>query len=399
MIARMTRQTLEATPDVRGFDDFDLRLGDLMRGERATMGKSLLDVQRELKIKASYVAAIENADPTAFETQGFIAGYVRSYARYLGMDPEWAYGKFCEEGSFETSHGMSPAASTQRKELPVRHGKVDALANPVMPFAPRPAAMLSKIEPGALGSVVVLMALIGVLGYGGWYLLREVQRVQFAPIEQAPVVASEMGEGGVISPVISVPDVTGSVSGSPSTEALDRLYRPNPLEVPVMVARDGPISTIDPNRTGTFAAAAVPATPEPNATDAAVAEALGLAAPPVPQVFETAPDQVMLVAVRESWIRVSSPDGTVLYEQVLNKGDTYAVPQLETPAQLRSGNAGGLYVAMNGQLLGPVGTDGEVVKNIAMSIDKLSTQYAVADVESDSDLADVVKVAQNTAGQ
>ena len=42
-----------------GFDDFDLRLGDLMRGERATMGKSLLDVQRELKIKAAYIAAIE----------------------------------------------------------------------------------------------------------------------------------------------------------------------------------------------------------------------------------------------------------------------------------------------------------------------------------------------------
>ena len=46
----------------KGFDDFDLRLGDLMRGERATLGKSLLDVQRELKIKATYIAAIEHAD-------------------------------------------------------------------------------------------------------------------------------------------------------------------------------------------------------------------------------------------------------------------------------------------------------------------------------------------------
>ncbi|CAN0603690.1 unnamed protein product, partial [Ectocarpus sp. 12 AP-2014] len=39
--------------DLRGFDDFDLCLGDVMRGERATLGKSLLDVQRELKIKAT----------------------------------------------------------------------------------------------------------------------------------------------------------------------------------------------------------------------------------------------------------------------------------------------------------------------------------------------------------
>ena len=40
--------------ETKGFDGFELRLGDLMRGERATMGKSLLDVQRELKIKAAF---------------------------------------------------------------------------------------------------------------------------------------------------------------------------------------------------------------------------------------------------------------------------------------------------------------------------------------------------------
>ena len=104
----------DASEDVgaKGFDDFELRLGDLMRGERATMGKSLLDVQRELKIKAAYIAAIENADPSAFDTPGFIAGYVRSYARYLNMDPDEAFDAFCAESGFETAHGMSAAASS-----------------------------------------------------------------------------------------------------------------------------------------------------------------------------------------------------------------------------------------------------------------------------------------------
>ena len=77
-----------AVESMKGFDDFDVRLGDVMRGERATLGKSLLDVQRDLKIKAAYIAAIENADPSVFESPGFVAGYVRSYARYLGLDPE-----------------------------------------------------------------------------------------------------------------------------------------------------------------------------------------------------------------------------------------------------------------------------------------------------------------------
>ena len=91
MIGRWSTSQVEDEEQPTGFDSYDVLLGDVMRGERATLGKSLLDVQRELKIKASYIAAIENADPSAFAAQGFIAGYVRSYARYLGLDPEWAF--------------------------------------------------------------------------------------------------------------------------------------------------------------------------------------------------------------------------------------------------------------------------------------------------------------------
>ena len=61
MIGRWAKPSAPEAQGPMGFDDFDVRLGDLMRGERATMGKSLLDVQRDLKIKASYIAAIENA--------------------------------------------------------------------------------------------------------------------------------------------------------------------------------------------------------------------------------------------------------------------------------------------------------------------------------------------------
>ena len=39
----------------RGFDDYQVKLGDIMRGERATRGKSLLDVQHDLKIKKEYI--------------------------------------------------------------------------------------------------------------------------------------------------------------------------------------------------------------------------------------------------------------------------------------------------------------------------------------------------------
>jgi cytoskeleton protein RodZ len=89
----------------KGFDDFELKLGDTLRGERATLGN-------ELKIKAAYISAIENCDPLAFDTPGFVSGYVRSYARYLDLDPDEIFEKFCLESGFATVHGMSDKASS-----------------------------------------------------------------------------------------------------------------------------------------------------------------------------------------------------------------------------------------------------------------------------------------------
>ena len=67
-------------PALRGFDAYEVRLGDELRGHRATLGKSLLDVQRDLRIKASYIDAIENCDASVIPNRGFVPGYVRAYA-------------------------------------------------------------------------------------------------------------------------------------------------------------------------------------------------------------------------------------------------------------------------------------------------------------------------------
>ena len=65
MMGRKSKQAKsEALEPLMSFDDYNVTLGDAMRGERATMGKSLMDVQRELKIKAAYIAAVEDADPS-----------------------------------------------------------------------------------------------------------------------------------------------------------------------------------------------------------------------------------------------------------------------------------------------------------------------------------------------
>ena len=384
----------------RGFDAFELRLGDLMRGERATMGKSLLDVQRELKIKAAYIAAIENSDPTAFDTPGFIAGYVRSYARYLGMDPDWAFDTFCEESGFATAHGMSADASrvraTREERLSNRSHDRDIFSASATPFVPTGEGLMSRVEPGAVGSVLVLVALIAGLGYGAWSVLQEVQRVQFAPVEQTPTVLSDLNVdplagGGAVTRAVRAPtEVSGYTP--PPAEPVVRLSRPQALDAPVMVARDAPISALDPSMMGAFVADAAPA-PELVASpqDAAVPDHV---APSGVQVTADPDPGVTLVAVRPAWVRVQTSDGAVIFETIMNAGDTYSVPQTEDPAKLRIGESGAVYFAINGQHYGPVGPSGQVTSNLALTVDGLTSAYDVADISADSDLAEIVNVAE-----
>ena len=390
MIVKGFRRT-DVPEDVKptGFDDFDLRLGDLMRGERATMGKSLLDVQRELKIKAAYIAAIENADPSAFDTPGFIAGYVRSYARYLNMDPEWAFEKFCNESGFVTAHGMSAEASSTKRHpdaIASNPPGRDIFATSATPFIPAGESSFGRIEPGAVGSVAVLALLVCGLGYGGWSVLQEVQKVQLAPVEQTPEVISSLDPlaGGAS---LVEPEEDRLALNAPSAEALDRLYRPQPLEVPVLVARDAPISTLNPRSFGVI---------EPvTGIDAALAEAVAnpVEVPPI-QVNEPSVPEVQLVAARPAWVRVRSADGTVIFEGTMNAGETFALPQTEEPATLRVGESGALYFAVNGEHYGPAGPRGTLTKNLPLDSDNLLASFEPADLSSDGDLAEIIRLAQ-----
>ena len=403
MIGRWSSKiTEEEHVEPRGFDAFELRLGDVMRGERATMGKSLLDVQRELRIKAAYIAAIENADPDAFDTPGFIAGYVRSYARYLNMNPDDAFQAFCDESGFQVAHGMSAEASVIKKpsfeERKKRPQEADLFARPNMPFTPAGESLLSRIEPGAIGSMLVLIGLIGALGFGGYTVLQEVQRVQVAPVDQTPVVLSDLDPLDGALAQTAQDDIASAAPRAieaPRVEALDRLYRPQALEVPVLVARDAPIATIDPRSVGNFVSQddKLPNVGVQTAglsgdafnTDLAVSEALGIS-PNVPVVVEAPQEGVRMVAAFPSWVRVRSADGTVIFEKVMNKGEVYDVPVTEEPATLRTGESGALYFAMSTGCFGPVGERGTITSNLPLNQQALAELYEPVDPTVDQSL-------------
>lgn len=396
MIGRRSKrkQVIEEV-EPKGFDDFDLRLGDLMRGERATLGKSLLDVERELRIKASYIAAIENSDPDAFDTPGFIPGYVRSYARYLNMDPDRAFRSFCAESGFAIAHGMSAEASSIRKaDEPLHRQKRDA--DPLLasgtPFLPASESFLARIEPGAIGSALVLVALIGAIGYGGYSVLNEVQRVTVAPVENTPDVLADLDPlagMAIENEDVITPDTIAAFQ-PPSDEGLDRLYRPEALDVPVMIARDAPISTLDPARGGALAGT-LPNADRDSSLILAEADTSGIAGQSSsPQVLADAPPELRVVAVRAAWVRVRSADGTSIFEGVMNAGDYYDVPAMEEPPTIRIGESGGIYFAVNGTHYGPAGARGSVTSNLALDAEQLVASYDAPDITVDADLESFV---------
>lgn len=412
MIGWKSHRKVVAEPETaapKGFDDYEIKLGDILRGERATMGKSLLDVQRELRIKASFIQAIENCDPSVFESPAFISGHVRAYAKYLKLDPDDTYAAFCAESGFSTAHGLSDKATGRRVPDILVADDHDMFTEPRMPFAAREDSILSRLEPAAIASSLVLIALIGGIGYGGWSVLREVQRVTLAPVDQTPVVLSDLDPVQLAEQ--GDDQLASGVFTPPTREIPDRVYRPEALDVPVVIARDAPISTLDPNSQGTFASAAdIPQvqSPEtgltaPDAVAIALAEieadradgleGTGATLPPQanggPILFQDAAPGVTVVAVRDSWVRVRTAGGTTLYQGTLRAGDTYEVPAAEVPPVIRVGNLGAVYFAIDGVPYGPAGSAGQVA-NVTLDAERLASRLDIGDLNADTDLRRVV---------
>ncbi|MEL6598950.1 MAG: RodZ domain-containing protein [Pseudomonadota bacterium] len=344
-----------------------------MRGERATMGKSLLDVQRELRIKAAYVSAIENSDLSVFPNHGFVAGYVRSYARYLQMDPEDVYERFCYESGFEgvnahmlpregrRSGGQNPQLGFNDDQL--TQSKIGALVAASSSFDI--AASLS-----GLASILVLGGLIAGLGYGGWKVLQEVQRVELTPTAQATPQDETLADFGTPTFSPGAPD-TPSVT---RTDRLTNLYEPAPQSPPKIDPRDGPIAQIDPNLVGSFPGEPLlePAIPTENLM---IDLALG---PRVDRLDETllnatfarAEEEeqnfIEVVAVQAAWVRVSLANGAKLFEKILEPGEAYRLPEGVEEPLLRAGNAGSVYIRLGGQHYGPLGDGPRVAKNVSL---------------------------------
>ena len=63
-------------------------IGNFLRESREERGISLVEVEKDLKIRKKYLQALEEGNVEIFPGKTYIIGYLRNYSKYLGIDEE-----------------------------------------------------------------------------------------------------------------------------------------------------------------------------------------------------------------------------------------------------------------------------------------------------------------------
>lgn len=139
-------------------------LGERFRAAREARGLSLSEVAEQIRIRSVYLAEIEAENWGAIGAPVYVRGFLRTYARFLGLDPEEAVAEF---------NKTSPAA-------PVSEGV--GLSN---------TSLRADTEPRTLSPLLwiataVAVVLVGFVIYN-YAMLR-------SPGSRTPVAAASAGE-------------------------------------------------------------------------------------------------------------------------------------------------------------------------------------------------------------
>jgi len=127
--SRRTAPHLRVVTDADGEDEIPAaapvhqRIGDAIRAARENSGFTLEQVSRDTRVHISHLRAIEDMTPGLLGAPVYAKGYIKSYARFLGMDEQATLDRFLSECAAilkdpEKPQIAEPASSKARK-LPV----------------------------------------------------------------------------------------------------------------------------------------------------------------------------------------------------------------------------------------------------------------------------------------
>lgn len=99
------------------------RIGDAIRAARENAGFTLEQVSRETRVHLSHLRAIEEMTPRLLGAPVYAKGYIRTYARFLGMDDQATLDRYLTEcGAIlkdPEKPEIAPPATSKARKLPV----------------------------------------------------------------------------------------------------------------------------------------------------------------------------------------------------------------------------------------------------------------------------------------
>jgi cytoskeleton protein RodZ len=270
-------------------------LGDTLREARVARGVSLSEAERDTKIRAKYLSALEDDNLTMLPGPVYARGFLRNYAQYLGIDPDEAMEMFDQQ--IQPTRTKIRAA---RGEPPQKRGK-DNKGYPekinIQPLSPQPVD--TRLRYGSSYIAVSLLALPLLLVFYLIYSIWGVNRNTTLPI-----------------PTPIPPTLT-------------------PLSIPSQIPAAGGNGAFN---TPTVAVAQPPAPLPPTQTPV-----------PVVQQTPTAPRTDVTVKVTttsDAWLQVTV-DGAVQYSGTLPSGSSKQWTGKKT-VRIRTGRADAVKVNVNG---------------------------------------------------
>ena len=376
---------------LKSYDTYKVVLGDELRGERATIGKSLLDVQRDLRIKAVYIAAIENCDIEAFPNKGYIAGYVRSYARYLKLDPEKVFERFCLESNFSPSTNSDKLFKSKEKFSDNKKQLTENIS-----WKPSEVGLLDYSNKLNIISIfvksspllVLLLVLIG-LSFGTVSILKDIQKLDLIAFEESP--APDFQNKDLIAELSPYNELNFDSSKYSEVETLVNLYSSQELSSPIIEPRDGAISLLEPEKLSALNFLNTKSN-NPEKTLSNADKSVKTKIEPVLVKEEKLPTAAIF-ATSPAWIRLTDSEGTIVLEKTLKSGEKHFFEKNLFSGSLRSGNAQNVYFLIDGKAYGPLSSNSTVAKKVSLNPEVVKIKYFLSD--KINDLIDKLEVSND----
>ena len=296
--------------------------GDTLRQARESNGWSLAEVALKLNLTTTSLGNLEAGAFDKLPGHNFARGYIRSYAKLLGIDQAILVQEFDQftgtDSQGSNVHGLG------RIEEPVR------VSHTIL-------------------RIVSLLLLIAVIGGGFvWWQDQTSQRTKDLTSNAMEHVEVESADGTTQIHPLDEPEDQAVAESQAAPEAPAATEQPAPETAPAATAAvPAPATPATPAHTpaAPVAQAHTPAAPVQAPTTTPTAPAIS---PPTTPSLIAGDGRVQITFVADCWTQVTDGNGKVLFSGLKRKGDTLDQGG-KPPLTLRLGFARGAQVAYNGQ--------------------------------------------------